>query len=191
MKRSIVYLMLLLVALFGVSMWTGGASTVTAADVVSYMLPYMATSTTTAASRVMDCVVSNMTSDNVTVGFTVTAKAAGQSSSSAATLTNNIVPPGATRIVQFSGTSVKLTDSAGTATAMNATALSVDGSYGGILTFTSANLNTTANSTSGLSCELIPIACFQGNTSPRRNLVGYVCTHSNTAVGGSNAHYTY
>ncbi|QWR76450.1 hypothetical protein E2O03_002535 [Candidatus Magnetomonas plexicatena] len=52
--------------------------------------------------------------------------------------------------------------------------------YGVKLKFTS----TGGTGISGITCKNILMACFQGNTNPRRNLVGYTCEDNSTAGPG-------
>ncbi|MBF0337027.1 MAG: hypothetical protein HQL05_04275 [Nitrospirae bacterium] len=200
MKRSIVYLMLLLVALFGVSMWSGNVSTVTAADTVTYTLPYLHT----AAANVVYCVVSNNTSDNATVGVYLTAYANKLTAISGdkintSTTANKTIQAFQTSMLTFggstnSGTDIYLTISDGTNSSNNVigSISGVSGSYGAYLVITKATANTTDGASGSLNCENTPMACFQGTSTPKRNLVGYSCQQSNTgAKGGTTAIYTY
>ncbi|MBF0344111.1 MAG: hypothetical protein HQL06_07755 [Nitrospirae bacterium] len=199
MKRSLVYLMLLAVALFGVSMVGVGTSTVSGADTVTYTMPYLHT----AAANVVYCVISNNTSDNATVAVYLTATAAATLTTTSgdkittSTTANKTVQAFQTSMLTFDQTNILLTISDGTNTSNNTIGgvSGVSGNYGAYIVLTSTNTNVTANSAASLSCERAPMACFQGTTSPKRNLVGYQCKHSNTTAGfaatPANSVYTY
>ncbi|MBF0346004.1 MAG: hypothetical protein HQL06_17480 [Nitrospirae bacterium] len=185
MKRSLVYLMLLVVALFGVSVWSGNTSTVTAADMVTYTLPYLHT----ASGNVIYCVISNNTSDNATVAVKITANAAGSLSSSptadlitTTTAANKQVNAYQTRMLIFNGTDISL-DSNTIGSVSGSTATS--SSYGALIILTSANTVTAAGGAATLACDNAPMACFQGTTSPKRNLVGYTCKDNNAGAKGT------
>lgn len=200
MKRSIVYLMLLLVALFGVSMWSGNVSTVTAADTVTYTLPYLHT----ASANVVYCVISNNTSDNATVGVYLTAygnklSAISGDKINTSTTANKTIQAFQTSMMTFggttnSGTDIYLTISDGTNTSNNVigSVSGVSGSYGAYLVLLKTTTVVADNNVASLSCENAPMACFQGTSTPKRNLVGYQCKHSNTgAWAGASNIYTY
>ncbi|KJU87477.1 secreted protein [Candidatus Magnetobacterium bavaricum] len=182
--------MLLLVALFGVSMWSGNVSTVGAADGVTYTLPYLHTSSDTSAngSRAVYCILSNMSSDNATVSFQQRTNASTSGLTPAAAAGSYTLVPGTSPMITISSTSVAVGTS-------SITSVTSDGNYGGYLIL-------AGPSTSGatpISCETVGMACFQGATNPKRNLVGYQCRQSitgtgvsaNGTVGGATDVYTY
>ncbi|KWT90996.1 hypothetical protein [Candidatus Magnetominusculus xianensis] len=195
MKRSIVYLMIAAVVLTGLFMWGGNQARVyaTLGDNVTYTFPFLATH----SDKPTYCVVSNLTNDNATIGFQMTSDSAYYTTS--ATQNANLVSTTAyvyryqTRQISFAGNSIQLDGSAiGTIpTSIGSTAI-----YGGMLNLTAQAGGTYNGDSSAMygaalspnwSCAQLPIACFQGTTSPKRNLVGYVCSDENTrrSVGGA------
>ena len=49
-------------------------------------------------------------------------------------------------------------------------------SYAGTLTFYSSD--------TGLNCKSVLVSCFQGTSSPKRNLAGYICEDNSTIGPG-------
>ncbi|MBF0536991.1 MAG: hypothetical protein HQL03_01925 [Nitrospirae bacterium] len=169
MKRSLVILMLFAVALMGVATLgvdeAGAAAGIAATGPASYSLPYLHT----AAVNPIYCVISNLTNAGVTLGFQVTSTAAGQLSAAAAdslasvATASKTVNVTQTRMLSFEGQDIKM-DGVKIADTASSTAVPTPGnSYGGIIIVT------------GASCIEAPMSCFQGTTTPKRNVVGYTC----------------
>ncbi|MBF0568906.1 MAG: hypothetical protein HQK95_08585, partial [Nitrospirae bacterium] len=115
MKRSLTYVLVLAVMLTALGIWgiNTDTKTATAADTVSYWLPYLTTDT----NAPVYCMVSNMGStgnpsggldDNVTsINFTVMSNTTGNSSRVASTpVTFALIPIRKTRLMTFSGQSI-------------------------------------------------------------------------------------
>ncbi|MEO5358796.1 MAG: hypothetical protein H7844_16085, partial [Nitrospirae bacterium YQR-1] len=56
-------------------------------------------------------------------------------------------------------------------------------SYAGTLKFTSATEFTTGTKA---TCLSVLMACFQGTTNPKRNIIGYACKDDSTEGPGGN-----
>ncbi|MBF0459170.1 MAG: hypothetical protein HQK99_14865 [Nitrospirae bacterium] len=199
MKKSIVYLMIAAAVLTGLFVWGGNQSGVYArmGDNVTYTFPYL----TTASDKPTYCVVSNMTQDNATVHFYVIADNAMTTSSQAQTTdlaqTSAIVPAFQTRQITIDTLGLWIDSVNTSGSILNSQWGSLSGkvnantSYGASIRFsqmgaasyqddiTAANVGTTkyGNATSlDWTCGNLPMACFQGTTNPKRNLVGYMCS---------------
>ncbi|MBF0463706.1 MAG: hypothetical protein HQK88_01015 [Nitrospirae bacterium] len=183
MKRSLVYVLLLALVLTGMGIY--GAGKVDAGSYVRFIIPYLHTNTNNAVY----CVVSNMggTWDNISR----TVMQVG-SNTSANSSTGLILPDDASAYTlmtyrssqqfTFSGQYVyigtanteifDLTGSTSTNSAL--------GAYSAKLTFVAASTganpwNAFSTNYSNLDCKKMSMSCFQGTTSPKRNLVGYTC----------------
>ncbi|MEO5357940.1 MAG: hypothetical protein H7844_11665 [Nitrospirae bacterium YQR-1] len=183
MKRSLVYVLLLALVLTGVGIY--GAGKVDAASYVRYFLPYLHTNT----NNVVYCVVSNNGGmfDNVTTAtFRVAANSAGTATSTTGE-TPSQNPAATYRNFDYKKTSqISFTGQAiyvGTSTTAPwdlSNVTDTSGGYSGELTFVSTLVGSTGTTTgdkvaSLLNCKKLGMACFQGTTSPKRNLVGYTC----------------
>ncbi|MBF0556443.1 MAG: hypothetical protein HQK96_18145 [Nitrospirae bacterium] len=193
MKRSLAYVLVLAVMLTALGIWgiNTGTKTATAADTVSYWLPYLTTDT----NAPVYCMVSNMadipktapgSDDNVTsINFTVMANTVGNTSRAASTpVTFAQIAVRKTRLMTFSGQSIYLDASQTHDLSANTGTGSVAG-YGGRLDFIASNAVGAATATvagsnvrSTFNCTTMNMACYQGTTSPKRNVVGYQCSDS-------------
>ncbi|MBF0316769.1 MAG: DUF1566 domain-containing protein [Nitrospirae bacterium] len=153
---------------------------------LTYTLPYLHTS----AGNVIYCVISNTTADTVDIGVQVTATAAGMTSSptsdliTTSTTTNKQLKPWQTRMLILDGFDISIdTNKIGSVSGVAAES----SSYGALITLTRASSTDPV----GASCDSVPMACFQGKTLPKRNLVGYTCKSSNSAAVGGTAMHAY
>ncbi|QWR77431.1 hypothetical protein [Candidatus Magnetomonas plexicatena] len=146
-----------------------------AASTVYYYLPYMHTN----ASGVTYCIVSNLSSETLNTTFTVGSNTTGVTTGTA----NNLSTIAANTTKQM--TFYQQTVSFGSTTVTIASdAADTSTSYAGTLTFTStAEFATTGTKA---SCLSVVMACFQGTTTPRRNLIGYACKDNGTDGPGGN-----
>ncbi|MBF0566006.1 MAG: hypothetical protein HQK89_12260 [Nitrospirae bacterium] len=131
---------------------------------VTYRFPYFHT----AAANVIYCVASNVTSQDATVSFQP--KAGGVYISSWFTSINlGTLKANAIDMFTFNGNTAT-SFAGGVQKTISGPDTSTKGVfYGAYLSFTA----TTA--TSPLNCNNITVTCFQGTTTPKRNLVGYLC----------------
>lgn len=170
--------------------------TATAADTVSYWLPYLTTDT----NAPVYCMVSNMGSvgavsgsdDNVTsINFTVMANSTGNTdryaSNAASALSYQRIPIRRTRLLSFSGQTVVLDGTqiidltTSTNGGTNNTGTGSVAGFGGRLDFissTAIGLSGSNANRSTFNCTTMNMACYQGTTSPKRNVVGYQCSDS-------------
>ncbi|MCG6552630.1 MAG: hypothetical protein L7F77_09905 [Candidatus Magnetominusculus sp. LBB02] len=150
---------------------------------VSYNFPYLSTS----AGTPTYCIVSNFATDNATAdSFTVMSSLAQTPSQSPYALpTTFTIKKGRTTMLTFSNQLVSITPDNASITD-NSTFVSIAGStiansgYGAKLSWTSA----LASMTSGIDCRTLLLACFQGTTSPKRNLIGYFCSDDSISGPG-------
>ncbi|MEO5359849.1 MAG: hypothetical protein H7843_05310 [Nitrospirota bacterium] len=156
---------------------------------VTYGFPYLHTS----SSAVVYCMIANFSTDKATADGLVVLSNAQQTATQIpyelpSTFT---IPKGRTAMLTFSKQRVysKLQDNStasdnGTIsdnTSLNiANDTCVDCSYGARISWTSA----LATMTSGVDCLSLPMACFQGTTLPKRNMVGYYCSDDSTTGPG-------
>lgn len=191
MRKSIVYLMIAAVVLTGLFVWGGNQGSVYAllGDNVTYTLPYL----TTASDKPVYCVVSNMTQDNASIHFFVVSD--GNALTTSSTQQSDLVSGSTnwvyafqTRMISFEGQNINLDGSK--IGSINASLSNLSGSYGGELRFSQYAANNFDGVTNALagnvkygtaanndwSCGNMPMACFQGTTAPKRNLVGYMCS---------------
>ncbi|WP_052566981.1 DUF1566 domain-containing protein [Candidatus Magnetobacterium casense] len=156
---------------------------------VTYTLPYLHTNPV----NVTYCVISNMTADTSTVGVELTATAAGNMSGptndliSTMTTANKQINAYQTRMLTFNGKDISLDTNVIGSIPEVAPKSGLYGSYGASIVITSES----AVDPVGLSCGSVPMACFQGNTLPKRNLVGYLCRSNNLGALGGTAVFTY
>ncbi|QWR77430.1 hypothetical protein [Candidatus Magnetomonas plexicatena] len=133
---------------------------------VIYSLPYFHTE----PSAVTYCILSNQSSDNTSaVTFAVKANSASNAAGTVNTFPSAPLYAKMTQMLTFSGYSVTCGNSAIDLTSE----LSGATSYGGVLSIYSTG--------TALNCTNITISCFQGTTTPRRNLAGYLCQDNSTA----------
>ncbi|MEO5357375.1 MAG: hypothetical protein H7844_08760 [Nitrospirae bacterium YQR-1] len=145
----------------------------TEAGSVYYYLPYFHTN----ANNVTYCVASNMSSENLTVSFTVGSNPTGNPTGTSNTFSTQLGSK-TTRMFTFSEKTV----TAGTDSVSVSSEVADASSYAGTLTF-----STTATATgTKATCKSLLMACFQGTTTPKRNLIGYVCEDDSTEGPGSN-----
>ncbi|WP_444550665.1 outer membrane protein assembly factor BamB family protein [Candidatus Magnetomonas plexicatena] len=140
---------------------------------VTYYLPYFHTN----ASGVTYCVASNMSSESLTVSFTVGSNPNGTSTGTPNTFTTALASK-TTRQYAFSGQSV----TGGSDTISISSDAGSSDAYAGTLKFSTTATTTGITAT----CKSLVMACFQGTTSPRRNLIGYVCEDDSTEGPGGN-----
>lgn len=171
--RMIKKILLLLLAFYAFgAIYMNNVSLVQAGSVY-YYLPYL----TTISGAEVYCMVSNFATDDITTTtFTVMARADAQASQTAKSFPAIYnVGKGRTQLLTFKGQyvyvddgnqAVDLTSETGTAAA-----------YGGTLKF--------SNSGSNINCKTLLVTCFQGNTTPKRNIVGYVCEDDSTSGPGN------
>ncbi|MBF0338837.1 MAG: DUF1566 domain-containing protein [Nitrospirae bacterium] len=156
---------------------------------VTYTLPYLHTNPV----NVTYCVISNMTADTSTVGVELTATAAGNMSGptndliSTMTTANKQINAYQTRMLTFNGKDISLDTNVIGSIPEVAPKSSLYGSYGASIVITSESTVDPV----GLSCGSVPMACFQGNTLPKRNLVGYLCRSNNLGALGGTGVFTY
>ncbi|MBF0557044.1 MAG: hypothetical protein HQK96_21220 [Nitrospirae bacterium] len=187
MRKSIVYLMIAAVVLTGLFVWGGNQGRVYAnlGDNVTYTFPYL----TTSSDKPVYCVVSNMTQDNASLHFYVLADSASLTTS--ATQIQDVAQNSAmvyafqTRMVSFETMSVNID---GTSFGSLTGKVNANSNYAGSLRLSQqaagfvdgvGNIATVkyGNATAlDWTCGNLPMACFQGTTTPKRNLIGYMCS---------------
>ncbi|KWT90997.1 hypothetical protein [Candidatus Magnetominusculus xianensis] len=205
MKRSFLYLLGIVVVLTFLVMKGGGVVAGPIGDWydnVTYTLPYLNTGT---ASNVY-CIIANNTSDNATIQFRVSANSGTNLTSATVVINNNVSSSGATvysrqsRMLSFEGTSVKVDGIA----IGDISSYVTGGSYGGRVTLMKGSPGMAQGQLPGgqlmlhsgnrvmgtWACTDLPMACFQGTTNPKRNLVGYICSDLYTPATPAQ-HYTY
>ncbi|MBF0536463.1 MAG: hypothetical protein HQK88_16995 [Nitrospirae bacterium] len=166
MKKIIVYTLTTLLIMMTVSLMIE-----TKADSATYYMPYLHTST----SNVVYCVVTNVSSSPVNGSFTTMSVENGTATQT--TGTSFSVDAKTTQLMTFSGST--LTTGTSTITISDVSASTISG-YSGKLAFigTSSPGDTEFGggvTASTVSCTDVPMSCFQGTTSPKRNLVGHNC----------------
>ncbi|MBF0466327.1 MAG: hypothetical protein HQK94_14740, partial [Nitrospirae bacterium] len=166
MKKIILRTLIVLIIMITLSLMTG-----TKADSATYYMPYLHTST----SNVVYCVVTNQSSSQVNASFTTMSLENGTASQTAST--SFTVDAKTTQLMTFSGST--LTTGSSTITIPDVSASTISG-YSGKLAFigTSSPGDTEFGggvTASTVSCTDVPMSCFQGTTSPKRNLVGHNC----------------
>ncbi|MEO5357185.1 MAG: hypothetical protein H7844_07800 [Nitrospirae bacterium YQR-1] len=148
------------------------SSTTTALSTVKYYIPYLHTNT----NNVVYCIASNSSSDNSTGYFKVTSNDNG-------TLTgkfnsfSTVFTAGTTNMLTFSGQTVYTGSGSDKIDLSSDTGTSA--AYGGTLKFDSTGTS--------LNCKNLTMGCFQGTTTPKRNLAGFICEDNSTVgAGGLN-----
>ncbi|MBF0520738.1 MAG: hypothetical protein HQK92_13580 [Nitrospirae bacterium] len=141
---------------------------------VYYYLPYLSTN----SSVVTYCVVSNTsTYDVTTMTFTVMASQFVEASQTAQTFSSSLnLGRAKTSLFAFNQQTVSVDSTTGLDISSYTQTNSI---YGGTLKFLST-------SSSSINCKNILMSCFQGTTTPKRNLLGYLCEDDSTSGPGSN-----
>ncbi|MBF0463910.1 MAG: hypothetical protein HQK88_01940 [Nitrospirae bacterium] len=197
MKKRLVFILLLALVLTAFALRVGVVA-VNAMDNVTYTLPFMGIHT----NSVVYCWAANMSTDNVSVGVSVMSNSVSTAppSQNIAMLGGMIIYSKQTNMITFTGATATLgsavadlSQQVGTNSAtiygVNVTFI---GSYQGVTTtlLTSGpntvfgpQVSTNMTTSQGLptvpaNCLTIGMACYQGTTSPKRNLVGYTCMDS-------------
>ncbi|MEO5355956.1 MAG: hypothetical protein H7844_01505 [Nitrospirae bacterium YQR-1] len=159
-----------------------------AGSYVRFYLPYLHTN----SNNITYCIAANSGSafDNITaLEFKVTASGSGSSTSlgsplytTANNLRTNITNFTSKRstLVTFSGQGVYVGTSTDALWDISGVTDTTLGQYATALTFVSTLAGSTGESTgdkiaSNLDCKKFGLTCFQGTTSPKRNVVGYTC----------------
>ncbi|MBF0459378.1 MAG: hypothetical protein HQK99_15925 [Nitrospirae bacterium] len=198
MKRGLIHLLVMAAILIGFAFFgvhSGLRNAAVASDTVSYWLPYLTTDTTAPVY----CVLSNMgtqvlnagdntsVEDNITYfQFTVKSNAAGNTSQNTGTAFGR-VPAGRSALLSFSGQAVYLNGIAIFDLSNDTGTTGTSAYYGGKLDMSGAytpgvtGLPSNGSSATGRStfnCSTIGMSCYQGTTSPKRNLKGYTCSDS-------------
>ncbi|MBF0457413.1 MAG: hypothetical protein HQK99_05920 [Nitrospirae bacterium] len=141
-------------------------------DNVTYTLPYL----TTAADKPIYCLITNQTNDNATIHFTVNANSSGTANATYQnynTLSNYaIIYARQTRMLSFEGLNINLDG----LVMGSVSVIMSSGSYGGRIGLWQMGTLGGSGSSNSWSCVDLPMACFQGTTAPKRNLVGYMCS---------------
>ncbi|MEO5359848.1 MAG: hypothetical protein H7843_05305 [Nitrospirota bacterium] len=166
--------MLVLALCISIAFYMSGTDVVEGTTNVYYYMPYL---TTVSGSEVY-CMLSNFSTDDVTSStFTVMANATSQASQTARTFPSiNNVGKGKTQLITFRGQTI--TVDSGTQVVDLSADTGTANSYGGTLRFSSTG-------STGVNCKTLPMTCFQGNTYPKRNLVGYICEDDSTTGPGN------
>lgn len=127
---------------------------------VTYNLPFLHTS----AGAVTYCWLSNTTTNAVSASFTVMASNSSTSPSQTAISGSFSISGKQTTLLTFTGQTIQ---SGLTSISIASDTSGTDIAYG------------LKMEISGGSCESVGMSCFQGTTSPRRNLTGYTCNDGN------------
>ncbi|MBF0464766.1 MAG: hypothetical protein HQK88_08990 [Nitrospirae bacterium] len=143
----------------------------TAAKTVKYQLPFLHSDT----NNVVYCFLSNSISTEVNVGFQVTSSAAAPTLGM--TSFSSTVGGGITRMIRFNGQSVYLNIGTTDVSINLAQDVGTSNAYGGTLRVVS----TTGED---VNCKSVGLSCFQGTTSPKRNIAGYLCVDDSTSGPG-------
>ncbi|MEO5357513.1 MAG: hypothetical protein H7844_09475 [Nitrospirae bacterium YQR-1] len=141
---------------------------------VYYYLPFLSTN----SAVVTYCIASNTSTYNVTtMTFTVMASSHAEASQTAQSFSTTLnLAKGRTILFSFNEQKVYV-DSTSAIDISSYTG--TNSNYGATLKF----LSTTDSS---INCKNILLACFQGTTTPKRNIVGYLCEDDSTSGPGSN-----
>lgn len=138
------------------------------AATITYNIPYFHTN----PASVGYCIISNSVTDNttdLTVSFAVSAVGRSLGTKPSGTVHTFTRPLSAQTALQYTLLGASITDSTSTfdlTSDIYGTAASTDINYSGRFTFT-----TTGTAT----CKDVLISCFQGTTTPKRNMIGYSC----------------
>ena len=138
-----------------------------AANTVTYSLPYLVTS----SDKPAYCIISNLSGlTGISAEFTVMATSNQLSPADrTAHSLGQIASAGQTVQLTFSGSMISVGNSGSVDMSSE---LGSGGAFGGKLAITAA---ASSLSYSDFNCLSVPMACFQGDTLPKRNLVGYYC----------------
>jgi len=123
--------------------------------------------------------VSNMSSESLSTTFTVGSNPTGTPSGTA----NNLSTINAKTTQQLSANEKTITF--GTTSVSISSDVADMSSYAGTLKFISTAEFSAASGTKA-TCLSVLMACFQGTTSPKRNLIGYACKDDSTEGPGGN-----
>ncbi|MBF0464765.1 MAG: hypothetical protein HQK88_08995 [Nitrospirae bacterium] len=155
------------VAVSGISV-----TNVNAASNTYYYMPYFHTN----QGNVVYCYLSNASNYAVTISVSVTS-AATAPTTNVSTFTTTL-GRGISQMISFSGQNITF----GSETKDISTQT---GGTGNSLTAYGLRL-TLASTGSDLNCKNMTMACFQGTTSPKRNVLGYICEDDSTSGPGGN-----
>ncbi|QWR78325.1 trypsin-like serine peptidase [Candidatus Magnetomonas plexicatena] len=145
---------------YGLSTYLNSSSANNAGSSVTYNIPFLNTN----SNVVTYCWVSNTLTETATATFSVMSSNSSSSPSQTANSTNIFIAGKKTAMLTFDGQSI--------ISGSNSVDLSGDISGSGI-SYGLKMLLTTIGTNA--TCESIGMSCFQGTTSPRRNLKGYTC----------------
>jgi hypothetical protein len=167
-------LILVLALCMSAAFYMNDAAIVEGSTNVYYYIPYLSA----LSGAEVYCMASNFSTDDVTsTTFTVMANSTGQASQTARTFPSiSSVGKGRTQLIIFKGMSI--TVDSGTQVVDLSSDISSTSAYGGTLRFSSTG-------STGINCKTLLMTCFQGNTLPKRNLVGYICEDDSTSGPGS------
>jgi hypothetical protein len=130
------------------------------AGAIIYYMPFFTTDPATPTY----CWTANKTTGTVTASIQIM-------TGSSATLPSQTALP---KTISITSKQSKMITFAGTAISADNTSIDILSEVGsGVGTAYSADITFTSSGT--LSCLRLAISCFQGTTSPKRNLVGYTC----------------
>ncbi|MBF0464032.1 MAG: trypsin-like peptidase domain-containing protein [Nitrospirae bacterium] len=145
---------------YGLSAYLNSSSANNAGSSVTYNIPFLNTNSNVATY----CWLSNTLTETATATFTVMSNNSSALPSQTASSTNIFIAGKKTTMLTFNGLSI------------TSGATSVDLSNdisGNSISYALKMLLTTIGTDA--TCESIGMSCFQGTTSPRRNLKGYTC----------------
>jgi len=152
-----------------------------ATDNVTYRFPYLNTAPASAAGGgTIYCVASNFTSTAATVTFT---SRTSSGSGTLGTVATDGLAANTTQMYIFATNTIGKSGNTTPATVPGITADAGVTSYGGDLSFGSTSANSAAAGTA-LNCNTLLVGCFQGGSTPKRNLVGYGCMYNTDVNDG-------
>ncbi|MBF0457129.1 MAG: hypothetical protein HQK99_04455 [Nitrospirae bacterium] len=160
MKKSLLSALTVLVVVLSVG--------VVYAATITYNMPYFHTD----PASVGYCIISNSVADNttdLTVSFVVSAVGRSLGTKPSGTVHTFTRPLAAQTAKQFTLLGTTITDDTNTfdlATDIYGSAANTGINFSGRFTFTTSGTAT---------CKDVLISCFQGTTTPKRNMVGYSC----------------
>ncbi|MEO5355979.1 MAG: hypothetical protein H7844_01620 [Nitrospirae bacterium YQR-1] len=194
MKKRMVYILLLALILTAFAVRVG-INTVSAQDNATYSLPFLGVHT----NNVVYCFASNMSTDNVSVGVSVMSTTSSDPSQDMAMLGGMIIYAKQTSMITFTGATATLGSAVADLSQQTGTSsgtiyganVSFIGQYTGVTTTvltagpntvfgpqTTTTMSYQGKPTVPVNCLTIGFACYQGTTTPKRNLVGYTCMDS-------------
>ncbi|MBF0565008.1 MAG: hypothetical protein HQK89_07190 [Nitrospirae bacterium] len=177
MKRSIIYVLVLALFLMGLAVYEGQYShdASAASDNVTYRFPYFHT----AAANVIYCVASNYSSASAAMSFIPRTSGGGAyTTGNFPVISAGNLAAQTTDIITVSGNSLTTLVGNTTATIAGPDSTSKGAFYSIDLAFVANNQGVTGDT---LTCANILLACFQGTSTPKRNLVGYYCMQTSAA----------